>query len=82
MKNREQFIADNTGSHNFHVTLSIIRLTAAETVTADAVLRGGDIPAPCRTLSCWGLPRGRLGDPAPRQPLGRLSALACAANAG
>jgi hypothetical protein len=41
----EQFVADNTGAHNSEVAVSNIRQTAPDTVTADAVLSGGDIPA-------------------------------------
>lgn len=45
VEGRDQFIADNVGAHNSHVTPSNVRQTAADTVTADAVLSGGDIPA-------------------------------------
>jgi hypothetical protein len=41
---REQFIFDNTGPNNTHVAPSNIRQTAPDTVTADGVLSGGDIP--------------------------------------
>jgi hypothetical protein len=45
VETRDQFIADNTGAHNSEVAVSNIRQTAPDTVTADAVLTGGDIPA-------------------------------------
>jgi hypothetical protein len=44
-KGREQWIFDNTGPHNSQVTPSNIKQTATDTVTADVVLSGGDIPA-------------------------------------
>jgi hypothetical protein len=45
VETRDQFIADNTGAHNSEVAVSNIRQTAPDTVIADAVLTGGDIPA-------------------------------------
>ena len=45
VENREQFIADNTGSNNSYVAASNVQQTAPDTVTADAVLSGGQIPA-------------------------------------
>jgi hypothetical protein len=43
-ENREQFIADNTGANNPKVAVANIQQTAPNTVKADAVLSGGQIP--------------------------------------
>jgi hypothetical protein len=45
IQGREQWIFYNTGTNNAHVTPSNIKQTAPDTVTADAVLSGGDVPA-------------------------------------
>lgn len=45
VQTREEFITNNTGAHNSHVAVSNLQQTASDTVSADAVLTGGDIPA-------------------------------------